>query len=77
MTDQELLERITANPKVMVGKPVIFDSSSRQSRTDNCHERQRFWREDLLNCAIAIGEFGAVDGISHLTGKSGKNWPTA
>lgn len=63
MVDQELLERINVNPKVMVGKPVIRGTrltveyilnllAHGQSIEDVMREYQGLTREDIQACLL-------------------------
>ena len=63
MTEQELLERITLNPKVMVGKPVIKGTRltveyilgllAHGATTDEIlQEYEGLTREDILACIL-------------------------
>jgi uncharacterized protein (DUF433 family) len=63
MVDQELLERINVNPKIMVGKPVIKGTrltveyilnllAHGQSFEDVMHEYQGLTREDIQACLL-------------------------
>lgn len=63
MVDQELLERINVNPKIMVGKPVIKGTrltveyilnllAHGQSFEDVMREYQGLTREDIQACLL-------------------------
>ncbi len=63
MTDQQLLERITINPKVMVGKPVIKGTrltaeyilsllAHGASETEILQEYSGLTREDIQACLL-------------------------
>jgi len=63
MTDQQLLERITLNPKVMVGKPVVKGTrltveyilnllAHGASETEILQEYSGLTREDIQACLL-------------------------
>jgi uncharacterized protein (DUF433 family) len=63
MTDQKLLERISVNPKVMIGKPVIHGTrltvefilnllAHGQSVPDIIHEYKGLTTEDIQACIL-------------------------
>ncbi|HKZ82861.1 MAG TPA: DUF433 domain-containing protein [Anaerolineae bacterium] len=63
MTDQQLLERITINPKVMVGKPVVKGTrltveyvlnllAHGASETEILQEYSGLTREDIQACLL-------------------------
>lgn len=63
MTDQQLLERITVNPKVLVGKPVIKNTrltvefilnllAHGASFSEILDEYQGLTQEDILACLL-------------------------
>ncbi len=73
MTDQQLLERITVNPKVMVGKPVIQGTrltveyilnllAHGASSTEILQEYRGLTQEDIQACILfATKSLGNID----------------
>lgn len=73
MTDQQLLERITINPKVMVGKPVVKGTrltveyilnllAHGASETEILQEYSGLTREDIQACLLfAAQSLGNTD----------------
>ncbi len=75
MTDKQLLERITVNPQVMAGKPVIYGTRltveyicGRIARgvtvADLCAEYEGLTREDILACLWYPRELPSTPGVT-------------